>query len=277
MFQVPQSTLNQFKELYDNHLMYINTCNIYFHTIRLINGKHNILDREAFDEYYKNITCDIELETIPIDAFIPNTEHDEENGNQIGIFMVNRDVPEYQKLKKRVKLDDIFNTFPVTHIVYTTLKEDPSKLDVVTDDIFTYYCVFKYLRQIEQLRVHDISTMTPVIEYIVQNFDLNTMKSYLDRNKIDEEKCMKYWEDIFFLPDVQHTKSFYLDETHSGFEPFDVVDLMKRFLTNLVLKSDIYIISGIYLILSFSKVDITENNYDGSPCATYVRDVLSKL
>ena len=274
MFNVPQSTLNQFKELYDDHLLYINTCNIYFHTIRLINGKHKILDRDTYTEYYQNIMNDIEMETIPLDAFIPN---DDENTKSDSIFMVNRDIPEYVKLRKRVKLDDIFETFPATHPVHMTLKENPNRLDDVADDVFLYYAIFKYLKYIDQLRLEDIGRMTPVIEYIVNNFDINQMKSYLDRTKIDEEKCMKYWEDIFFLPDMNHTKSFYLDEEHSGFDPFDVVQLMKRFLTNIVFKSDIYIICGIYLILTFSKVDIMENNYEGSPCATYVRDVLSKL
>lgn len=272
MFNISQSKLNEFKQMYDNHLLYVNTCNIYFHTIRMINGKHRILDRDAYKEYYLNIMNDIELVTIPIDAFIPN-----DNPEMEGIFMVNRDVPEYEKIKKRVKLDDIFDTFPTTHDVFVKLKENPNLLETVTDDVFLYYCVFKYLDQIDIIRLQDISEMRPIIEYIVNNFSLNDMKGYLERKKIDEEKCMKYWEDILFLPDVNHTQKFYMDEPHDGFEPFDVIDLTKRFMTNIVLKSDIYIISAVYLILTFSKVDIMENNYDDSPCAAYVRDVLSKL
>lgn len=272
MFQVSTSTLNEFKALHDNHLLYVNTCNIYFHTIRLINGKHKILNRDDYKEYYKNILADIELVSIPIDAFIPN----DVNVENEGIFMVNRDVPEYEKIKKRVKLDDIFNTFPTTHDVFVKLKENPNLLETVTDDVFLYYNVFKYLDQIDVIRLQDISEMRPVIEYIVENFSFDDMKDYLSRKKIDEEKCAKYWEDELFLPDVQHTKNFYM-ESHDGIDPFDPVNLIKRFMTNIVLKSDIYIISAIYLILTFSKVDIMEGNYDDSPCAKYVRDVLSKL
>lgn len=273
MFHIPQSTLNEFKTAYNNHLLYVNTCNIYHHTIRMIRNKHTILNMNDYDEYYRNILNDIELVTIPIDAFIPNDNPTADHR----LFLVNRDVTEYEKIKKRVNLDDIFATFPATHNVSVKLKENPNLLETVTDDVFIYYCVVKYAAQIELLRLQDISEMKQVIEYVVEHLSLQDMKGYLERKKIDEAKCVKYWEDIMFMPDLKLTHQFYESETHEGFEPFSVVDLIKRFMTNLVLKSDIYIISAIYLILTFSKVDIMEQNYDDSPCAKYVRDVLSKL
>lgn len=273
MFNIPQSTIKEFSGIYQSHLMYVNTCNIYLHTIRLINGKHKILTKEDYVEYYKNIMNDIQMNSHPLDAFIPN---DNPTDEEPGIVVVNRIVPEYERIKKRVTLDDIYNTFPGTHPVVMTLKENPNKLDVVTDDVFIYYCIYSYLEQIELIRMNDISAMTPIIEYVVNNFDYKTLKEYLSTRKINDKKCNKYWEDAFFLPDVSHTHKFYLEE-HDGITPFDSTELIKRFMTNLILKTDIHIIVAIYLTLSFSKVDIMEGNYDTSPNAKYVRDVLSKL
>jgi hypothetical protein len=118
--------------------------------------------------------------------------------------------------------------------------------------------------------------MTPVIEYVVNHIDYKTLKDYLSTKKINEDKCNKYWEDAFFIPDMRLTKNFY-EDAHDGIEPFDAENLIKRLLTNLILKTDIHIIVAIYLVLSYSRVDIMEGNFDNSPNAKYVRDVLSIL
>ena len=84
--------------------------------------------------------------------------------------------------------------------------------------------------------------------------------------------------DNFFGPDYNHTCDFYQTESVDNQAiVIDVDQLLRRLCANIVFNSDIYIVIAIYLILSFSKVDIKENNFDGSPCATYVRDVISKL
>jgi hypothetical protein len=273
MFNIPQEMTNQFKEMYESHRLYVNTCNIYLHTIRLINGKHKYLTKEDYEEYYQNITKDIEMNSHPLDAFIPNDNVTEEEPS---IFVVNRCAPEWERIKKRVTVEDAMETLPGTHPAIMALRENPHKIDILIDDVFIYFCIYKYMHQIEMVRLNDISAMTPVIEYVVNHIDYKTLKDYLSTKKINEDKCNKYWEDAFFIPDMRLTKNFY-EDAHDGIEPFDAENLIKRLLTNLILKTDIHIIVAIYLVLSYSRVDIMEGNFDNSPNAKYVRDVLSIL
>ena len=58
---------------------------------------------------------------------------------------------------------------------------------------------------------------------------------------------------------------------------FDTSNLLLRLLNNITIKSDIYIILGIYTTLSFAMSDITNEKISDSPCIVYVRDVLSKI
>jgi hypothetical protein len=77
---------------------------------------------------------------------------------------------------------------------------------------------------------------------------------------------------------MEHTVNFYKAESvENQAIVIDVEDLLLRMCSNIVFNSDIYIIIAVYLILTFSKVDIKEDNFDNSPCATYVRDVIAQL
>jgi hypothetical protein len=72
--------------------------------IRMINGHHRYLNKEDFEKYYLNFTADIELVSSPIEAFIPDYEEFEQNETKKRIFVVNRDVPEYERLNKRMNI-----------------------------------------------------------------------------------------------------------------------------------------------------------------------------
>jgi len=277
MINIPFGTLHEFKEHFEEYRLFVNTCNIYFRSIQMINKHHSYLNNEDFENYYLNITKDIELETPPIDSFIPDAQKFAEPDAVVKrIFIVNRDTPEYIRIKKRVTLDDIFNTIPPTHDVHILLKENPGKLDDVVDDVYIYWCVHKYLLMINNIRLRAISTMTPVIEYVVENITREQWVDYLSSKRINEEKCDKYLTDNIFAPDFDYTIDYYKKQ-HDGFDAFEVDDLIYRLCTNIIAKTDIYMIIAVYLILTFSKVDIDNGNYDSSPCAAYVRDVLSKL
>ena len=80
-----------------------------------------------------------------------------------------------------------------------------------------------------------------------------------------------------FNPDISATQKFYKNPTKETIPTLDVVNLIMRLISNIVLKTDIYIILGVYLILSFAMSDFNNDKIEDSPCATYVRDVLSKL
>ena len=277
MLKVPQSLLNtDFSKAFNDYRLYVNSMNIYINSIRMINNHHCFLNRDDFEQYYLNFTNDIELESSPIESFIPDHGQFEQNEHVKRVFIVNRDVPEYVRLNKRMSLEDLFNTLPPTHDVYILLKEKPEKFVDVVDDVFIYWNVHKYLDMIGMLRLRCVSSMSQIIEYVVDNISIDDWKGFLATNKINEEKCEKYLTDNIFEPDFEHTIDYY-KQIHNEFDAFDVEDLINRLCTNIIVKTDIYMIIAVYLILSYSKVDIDNNAYDDAPCARYVRDVLSKL
>lgn len=283
MMLIPIGLDRKWDMIYKQHQYLVNSCNIYFNTIKLINGKHKLLDRDGFVEYYKNILEDIELTSHPIDLFIPNEKMDEELESQDGtvpqIVVVSRETPEYERIKKRINLDDLYATIPETHPVHMELKKNPGKLDIVIDDIVTYWCLYKFMHHIEMVHLKEISVMKPVIEYVVENIDIDKWKEFLtSTRRINDKKVNKWMEDNFFGPDYEHTCNFYQSESvENQAIVIDVMNLLRRMCSNIVFNSDIYIIIAVYLILSFSKVDIKEGNFDGSPCAKYVQDVISQL
>lgn len=271
MFRIPDGKKNEFKPLFDTHRLQIAACNVFYQNIRMLNNRHKILDRNAYKEYYHNIMADIELETSPIDAFVPCTDE-----NSPDLFVVNQLVPEYERIKKRVTLDDIFETLPMTHEVHMKLKEDPTLLSTVVDDVFIYFCLFKYLSQIDMILLNIGSNITPIINYIVENISLRDVKDFICSRKINEEKYVKYCTDIFFNPDFSRVHKFYSDE-HGDIPVIDVTQLMMKLATNIDLKSDIYIVLAMYMTLWFAISDIVNEKADDSPCVKYVRDVLSKI
>lgn len=280
MMLMPLELQNKWRDVFRKHQYLVNSENIYYNTIRLINKHHKLLDRDGFVEFYKNILDDIELKSHPIDMFVPNENMDEELENEDGedpsIIVVSRTTPEYERIAKRITLEDLYATIPPTHPVHIELKKNPGKLPIVVDDIVLYWGLFKFLDMIDAIRLKDISVMTPVIEYVVENITLDMWKSFMETKRIKPKKVNKWMEDNFFGPDYDHTNGFYMNEKENDFT-IDVNNLLQLLCTNIIFNSDIYIIIAVYLILTFSKADIKEKNYENSPCATYVRDVLAKL
>jgi len=283
MILIPMGRDRKWEPVYKNHQYLVNSENIYFNTIRLANNHHKILDRDAFVEYYKNITNDVELVSHPIELFVPNDNMDEELENEDGhtpqIVVVSRTSPEYERIKKRITLEDLYATIPETHPVHIELKANPGKLDTVIDDIVLYWAVYKFLEMIEAIRLKDISTMKDIIEYTVESISVKDWKEFLSTTRrINSKKVEKWMADNYFGPDMEHTIAFYQTESvdNQGIA-IDVQNLLERMCSNIIFNSDIYIIISVYLILTFSKVDIKEGNFDHSPCAKYVRDVLSQL
>ena len=127
------------------------------------------------------------------------------------------------------------------------------------------------------IRLNMFSNYTPVIEYIVQNISLDDWKNYIVSKKINEEKYAEKCEDLLFNPDISATHNFYKKHEKETTPEIDVVNLLMRLISNIVLKTDIYVILGVYLILSFAMGDFNNDKIEDSPCAKYVRDVLSNL
>ena len=75
MFNIIGKQKEEFFKLYEAHRMNISATNVYFQNIRLLNTyKTEIVTRDDFKEYYKNILDDIKQVSAPIDCLIPNDQ-----------------------------------------------------------------------------------------------------------------------------------------------------------------------------------------------------------
>ena len=279
MFIVNGNTATKFDTLLRHHMLLVATSDVYAQNAKLLNGHHKYLDFESYNKYYKNILNDIKLETEPIDAFLPaladEGEELKEDEVHDGLFVVNRVGPEYEKIDKRVTWEDMQNTLPSTHPAVVAVMEDGSKLQTVKDDIYIYWSVTKYIRQLDDIRLAILSNMTPAIEYVVDNVDMKTIKRHLHSNKINVDKYKKTVKELLFKPDVDFTRAFY-EVDHGDIKGFDVELMMQKLCSNIDCKVDSTIVVAIYLALTFAITDIS-NDRMNEKCVNYVRDVISKI
>ena len=280
MFKLPQGMVNEIISKRSKiHTYLVAQCQGYIEAAGLINGKHIILSRDDYVQYYKNFTWDIELKSNPLDAFIPVPERipiriNETDKKRTREFIVNRDeLPDYERIAKRITMDELRSTLNPTHPVIMALDQNKVTLEDVVDDIYIYFCLFKYIDEITTCRLQMFSNMTPAIEYVVNNITINDIRTFLTRNKIDPDKVEKYDAGMFFEQDYNGVCKFYMsDESPCN---IDVDNLINRLITNIVLKTDIYIILAIYLVLSFAISDFKRGIE--SECTKYVCEVLSVI
>ena len=287
MFNIIGKQLDEFYRLYEAHRMNISATNVYFQNIRLLNTyKTELLSRDDFVEFYKGILSDVKNESAPIDCLIPNDQklinEDSDDPNaeievpeDYKLFIINQEVPEYKTIAARIKADDMDATFPPTHPVRMAVMDNPDKITQVIDEAFIHWLVFKYLETIETLHIQTFSNFTPVIEWTVKNVGLKELKSFVISKNINLEKVRSKTHQFIFKPDLSRMKKFYEDD-HEGFPKIDVVKLLEKLTSNTVVKSDIYVVTAIYLTLSFAMTDIYNGNLD-EPHVIYVRDVLSQI
>ena len=287
MFNIIGKQLDEFYRLYEAHRMNISATNVYFQNIRLLNTyKTELLSRDDFVEFYKGILNDVKNESAPIDCIIPNDQklinEDSDDPNaeievpeDYKLFIINQEVPEYKTIAARIKADDMDATFPPTHPVRMAVMDNPDKITQVIDEAFIHWLVFKYLETIETLHIQTFSNFTPVIEWTVKNVGLKELKSFVISKNINLEKVRSKTHQFIFKPDLSRMKKCYEDD-HEGFPKIDVVKLLEKLTSNTVVKSDIYVVTAIYLTLSFAMTDIYNGNLD-EPHVIYVRDVLSQI
>lgn len=288
MFNIIGKQREEFFQLYEGHRMNVSATNVYFQNIRLLNTyKTEILTRDAFKEYYKTILDDIKNVSSPIDCLIPNeqkliNEDSDDPDKEIQmpegykLFIINQEVPEYKQIDARIRDDKIEEVFPPEHPVRMAVMDNPDKLSQIIDEAFIHWLTFKYLETIETLHIQSFSNYTPVIEWTVNNIGEKELKDFLISKNINMGKVRSKTHEFIFKPDLSRMKKFY-DEDHEGFDHIDVVDIINRLVANIVVKSDVYVVTAIYLTLSFAMTDIYNGNVEESPCAKYIRDVLSKI
>ena len=87
------------------------------------------------------------------------------------------------------------------------LSDNANTYDDIIDDIFINFCIYRYLAQIDLIRMKSVSNYTEIIEYIVNNITKKDIQSFLVSKKINEDKYIKYCSDILFNPDVSRTQN----------------------------------------------------------------------
>ena len=274
MITIPNKMLEEFVGRFNTHKANIAACNIFYHTMIMLNHKKSdIITREMFDQEFRNALSDIELVTSPTDAFVPNDSKEMKETKEL--FVINQLAAEYIEITKRMPVSLIEETYGPANALVILLKQDPKNVEKFHDDLFLYFMLFKYLDQIDIIRLNIFSNYTPIIEYIVENITLKDWKDYIKTNKTNPEKYASKCEDILFNPDISAVYKYY--NTSEDAPKLDVVNLMMRLVNNMVLKNDIILILGVYLIISFAMSDFNNKKAEDSPCAKYVRDVLSKI
>lgn len=288
MFNIPGKEREEFYRLFEGHRMIISTTNVYFQNIRLLNTyKTELITRDDFKEYYKGILDDVENVSPPTDCLVPNEQklknEDSDDPDAVvevpddyKMFLINQLVPEYKTIDARIRGDKMEDVLPADHAARMAVLDNPEKMTQVIDEIFVHWLVFKYLEHIEKLHIHAYSNYTPVIEWAVNNIDEKTLRGYLMSKNINEDKVGKMMHNFVFKPDFNRMIKFY-SEDHGDFKAFDVEHVVKLIATNEVVKSDIFIVAALYLVLSFAMTDIYNNQIEESPCAKYVRDILAHI
>lgn len=299
MFKLTGTQTKEFSKIYEQTKLMRSTTDIFYNNIKMLHCmKTFYVTQEIYDDLYDGLLADIELVSSPIDAIIPNTTEYplDENGNQIipedyQVCVLNDVVPEYERIQKRVTVDDIKNNTEPSHPLHMAVVENPDNILKILNDVYRFWLIRRYFVQIEMLHMNQISLMTPIIEYIVENITIDDLKANLTSKRINMEKVVPRIKETIFLPDLGRIKSFYHTE-NPLFDIFDAENLIQRLMSNITLTSDMYIISGIYHLLTFALNDFAKNidsieeqkkagaecpDVSLSKCEEYVINVLSKL
>ena len=276
-----KKTLSQ---LYKEHRFAITTTNVYYHNIRALKTRNmKFINKETYDEYYRGFLSDIDLESQPIETIIPNDKEDfeglsDEEKAQASIFAINTEIPEYQRVSKRITLEDLLKTIPETNNTHVKMVEHPENLPLLVEEIFIFFTMDKYMEFIDKLHLATITNMHELIEYAVKNIDEKKLKAFIHTTKINHEKADKLIRDIVFIPEYKRTVEFYTEE-HGDVPVIDVEKLISLLLTNTDTQDDVTFVAAIYFALSFAMVDICNDKVpnDEFPHVVYIRDVLSKI
>lgn len=280
MFEIKGTNLQKYKSVAETHRLNISANNIFYQHIRLLMHNHffSCVDRYLYTDIFQEELAEIKLQTSPIDMikFTTPTDlnSDVENEEDEKLFVLNNNTPEYKAVIDIMTKEHVLELLNVTSAAAILVKDTADGYQKLIDDLLVNFCIYKYSEQIELIRLKDISNATELVQDVVNNITEKDLHNYLTAKKVNPNKVNKYWEDIVFEPELKMLTKFYsTNETITC----DLKDILTRLMTNVVCKSDIYIIIAIYVIFSFAMVDISNNYIEESPCAKYVINVLSKI
>ena len=275
MFNINRSKIVDFNQIFNNHRYFVNRMNIYLLNIQLIKNGYRYMDQETYNTCFRNALSAIELNSDPIESIVPYSDVDTDGFENDRSFYLNYETEEAKAIVEKIDADVMRDTLlPGSDLAAKFANEEVSLKDLV-DDVYLHYLVTKYWEQVNALRFQAYSNLSPLIEYTVELVNEKTLKNYLVSRRENIEKYEMKCRDIICNYEMSIVcRTFNNEELLSKFDikHFDLQKLMISLATNLTVKTDIYIILGIYGAISFASVELSKPKIDKlSPCVDFVR------
>jgi len=275
MFNINRSKIVDFNQIFNNHRYFVNRMNIYLLNIQLIGNGYRHMDQETYNTCFRNALSAIELNSDPIESIVPYSDVDTDGFENDRSFYLNYETEEAKAIVEKIDADVMRDTLlPGSDLAAKFANEEVSLKDLV-DDVYLHYLVTKYWEQVNALRFQAYSNLTPLIEYTVELVNEKTLKNYMVSRRENIEKYEMKCRDIICNYEMSIVcRTFNNEELLSKFDikTFDLQKLMISLATNLTVKTDIYIILGIYGAISFASVELSKSKIDKlSPCVDFVR------
>lgn len=262
MFKIPPAKLVEYKQILELHKLYINTMSIYYTNTRLLINKHKYLDRETYLEYFREALNRVEMVSDPIELIIPNDGDYDDNRP----FYLNHETQEWKDLTELLPLDVLLNSLPDTNEIVLKIKNNEIDPNDVLEDIFLYFCMYKFYDHVDLMRKQIVTNLSDLIEYVMNKISIKDIDNHITSKKIKQERYVKNCKDIIFTPEFTMLWNFFKDKdklTDTNIKPFDVRELMMLLTSNIDTKTDILVILGIYEIISCAMFDIVmKPNYE---------------
>lgn len=262
MFKIPPAKLVEYKQILELHKLYINTMSIYYTNTRLLINKHKYLDRETYLEYFREALNRVEMVSDPIELIIPN----DGDGDDDRPFYLNHETQEWKDLTELLPLDVLLNSLPDTNEIVLKIKNNEIDPNDVLEDIFLYFCMYKFYDHVDLMRKQIVTNLSDLIEYVMNKISIKDIDNHITSKKIKQERYVKNCKDIIFTPEFTMLWNFFKDKDKlkdTNIKPFDVRELMMLLTSNIDTKTDILVILGIYEIISCAMFDIVmKPNYE---------------
>ena len=262
MFKIPPAKLVEYKQILELHKLYINTMSIYYTNTRLLINKHKYLDRETYLEYFREALNRVEMVSDPIELIIPNDGDDDDDRP----FYLNHETQEWKDLTELLPLDVLLNSLPDTNEIVLKIKNNEIDPNDVLEDIFLYFCMYKFYDHVDLMRKQIVTNLSDLIEYVMNKISIKDIDNHRTSKKIKQERYVKNCKDIIFTPEFTMLWNFFKDKDKLkdiNIKPFDVRELMMLLTSNIDTKTDILVILGIYEIISCAMFDIVmKPNYE---------------
>ncbi len=255
MFKIPPAKLVEYKQILELHKLYVNTMSIYYTNTRLLINKHKYLDRETYLEYFREALNRVEMVSDPIELIIPNDGDDDDDRP----FYLNHETQEWKDLTELLPLDVSLNSLPDTNEIVLKIKNNEIDPNDVLEDIFLYFCMYKFYDHVDLMRKQIVTNLSDLIEYVMNKISIKDIDNHITSKKIKQDRYVKNCKDIIFTPEFTMLWNFFKNKDKlkdTNIKPFDVRELMMLLTSNIDTKTDILVILGIYEIISCAMFDI---------------------